>query len=53
MATQKQIDYILRLSGVRFLSQVAGLSRRQKTGGLTKVEASQIIDELLAAQKAG
>lgn len=48
MATEKQINYIVRLAGVRFLSQVPGLTRRQATGGMTKAEASQLIDELLA-----
>jgi len=50
MATEKQISYILVLAGVRFLSQVPGLTRRQKCGGMTKAEASQIIDELKAAK---
>jgi predicted transcriptional regulator len=53
-ASRKQIDFILSLASqlqgerVRFLTEVtaAGLSRRQKTGGMTTVEASQIIDEL-------
>ena len=50
MATDKQINYILTLAGVRFLSQIDSLNRRQKTGGMTKAEASQLIDELLAAK---
>ncbi len=51
MATEKQISYILALAGVRFLSQVPGLTRRQTTGGMTKAEASQIIDALKAGRE--
>lgn len=55
-ATDKQIDYILSLWNrlnpshtARFLSQTdLPLSQRQKRGGMTKVEASAIIDELKA-----
>jgi hypothetical protein len=50
MATEKQISYILMLAGVRFLSQVPGLTQRQRNGGMTKAEASQIIDELKTAK---
>ncbi|CDP48189.1 hypothetical protein [Propionibacterium freudenreichii] len=55
-ATDKQIDYIVSLwnklnpaPAARFLSQTdIPLSQRQKRGGMTKVEASAIIDELKA-----
>lgn len=50
MATEKQISYILILAGARFLSQVPGLSQRERKGTLTKARASQIIDELKAGR---
>lgn len=57
-ATEKQIDYILRpwnkVNGgsARFLEQTTlPISWRQARGGLTKGEASAIIDELLAELK--
>lgn len=49
-ATTKQINFILRLAGVSYLSKVPGLSMRERQGNLTKVRASQIIDQLLAEQ---
>jgi len=53
-ATEKQISYILTLASkiqgtrVGYLSQVTcvSLNQRQKRGGMTKSEASAIIDEL-------
>lgn len=57
-ATEKQIDYILYLwnkvngGSARFLEQTTlPISRRQARGGLTKGEASGIIDDLLAELK--
>ena len=53
-ASEKQISYILTLASkiqgtrVGYLSQVTcvSLNQRQKRGGMTKSEASAIIDEL-------
>ena len=53
-ATEKQISYILTLASkiqgtrVGYLSQVTcvSLNQHQKRGGMTKSEASAIIDEL-------
>ena len=52
-ATDKQIDYIITLwnkthgGSARFLSQTdIPLSRRQREGGLSKSDASAIIDDL-------
>ena len=53
-ATEKQVSYILTLASkiqgtrVGYLSQVTcvSLNQRQKRGGMTKSEASAIIDEL-------
>ena len=53
-ATEKQISYTLALASkiqgtrVGYLSQVTcvSLNQRQKRGGMTKSEASAIIDEL-------
>ena len=53
-ATEKQISYILTLASkiqgtrVGYLSQATcvSLNQRQKRGGMTKSEASAIIDEL-------
>ncbi|TXI55907.1 hypothetical protein [Mycolicibacter arupensis] len=52
-ATEKQLDYILRLADCKFFSQVAkvtrvGMTVRAKRGDLTRDEASTIIDDLLA-----
>ena len=57
-ATEKQISYILTLASkiqgtrVGYLSQVTcvSLNQRQKRGGMTKSEASAIIDELKAME---
>lgn len=51
-ATQKQIDYILRLGGKSYVSQVnkaynLGMSNRERQGVMTKSEASRHIDRLL------
>lgn len=60
-ATQKQLDYILDLANqltgrhARYLTQVDDvvlMSRREKTGGMTKAEASAHIRDLLAQIKA-
>lgn len=53
MATDKQIDFILSLAGVRFLDKVFRatgviLSSREESGVITKARASEIIDELKA-----
>lgn len=55
IATDKQIDYIIslwnRVNGGRasFLSQTdLPLTQRERNGGMTKAEASAIIDELKA-----
>ena len=55
-ATEKQISYLLMLASkiqgtrVGYLSQITctPLNQRQKRGGMTKAEASAIIDELKA-----
>jgi hypothetical protein len=52
MATPRQEAYLLRLAGVRFLSQVPGLSSADLRGGLLASRASEVIEELLAAQAA-
>lgn len=58
-ATEKQVSYIISLynkahgGGASYLSQCVnlGLNNRQKKGGMTKAEASAIIDDLLAQAK--
>lgn len=57
-ATQKQIDYILSLAGVRYLSELNGrhgitLTMRERSGQISKAEASRIIDTLKAATGKG
>ena len=60
-ASQKQVDYIIDLANqltgrhAKFLSQVDDvvlMTRREKTGGMTKAEASAHIRDLLARLKA-
>lgn len=58
-ATTKQLDYLLALinqaegTSVRFISQTkfskANLNMRQRSGGITKPEASAMIDRLVKA----
>lgn len=57
LATEKQIDYILSLAECKYLSQLYSLhgiplTQREKSGGMTKAEASAIIDRLKAKQRA-
>ena len=53
LATEKQIDYILALAECKYLSQLYSLhgiplTNREESGGMTKAEASAIIDQLKA-----
>lgn len=52
LATPKQEAYLLRLAGVRHLSQVPGIRGADLRGGLLAWRASEAIAELLAAQAA-
>lgn len=54
-ATDKQVEYILKLAGCKYLSQVAkitsvSMTNRARQGGLWRSEASDIIDDLLSQQ---
>jgi len=52
-ASQKQIDYILALSGAKFVSQVFAktgvpMTNAEERGDITKSRASEIIDQIKA-----